>query len=66
MNWHIGQTAGSSWATSIMKWSVFKIFMANRVQRIKKNSNIEQRKYMSSKDYPVDDGSRGFDALKIA
>ena len=40
--------------------------MANRVQRIKKNSNIEQRKFMSSKDYPVDDGSRGFDALKIA
>ena len=39
--------------------------MANRVQRIKKNSNIEQWKYMSSKDYPVDDGSRGLDALKI-
>ena len=39
--------------------------MANRVQRIKKNSNIGQRKYMPSKDYPVDDGPRG-DALKIA
>ena len=34
----------------------FKIFVANRDQKIKENSNKEQRKYISSRDNPVDDG----------
>ena len=43
----------------------FKIFVANRVQTIKENSNVEQWKYISSKDNPADDGSRGLDATKV-
>ena len=43
----------------------FKIFVANRVQTIKENSNIKQWKYISSKDNPADDGSRGLDATKV-
>ena len=62
MKRHTGQTARSSWATSIMKWSVFA---ANRVQLIKENSNIKQWKYISSKDNPADDGSGGFDSTKV-
>ena len=34
----------------------FKIFVVNRVQKIKENSNKEQWKYISSRDNPVDDG----------
>ena len=43
----------------------FKIFVANRVQTIKENSNVEQWKYISSKDNPADNGSRGLDATKV-
>ena len=43
----------------------FKIFVANRVQIIKENSNVEQWKYISSKDNPADDVSRGLDATKV-
>ena len=43
----------------------FENFMTNRVQTIKENSNIEQWKYISSKDNPADDGSRGLDATKV-
>ena len=38
--------------------------MANRVQTIKENSNIEQCKYISSEDNPAD-ASRGLDATKV-
>ena len=43
----------------------FKIFVANRIQTIKENSNIKQWKYISSKENPADDGSRGLDATKV-
>ena len=43
----------------------FKICVANRVQTIKENSNVEQWKYISSKDNPADDGSRGLAATKV-
>ena len=43
----------------------FKVFVANRVQTIKENSNIKQRKYISSKENPADDGSIGSDATKV-
>ena len=43
----------------------FKIFVANRIQKIKENSNIEQWKFISSKENPADDGSRGLDATKV-
>ena len=39
--------------------------MANRIQTIKENSNVEQWKYIASKDNPADDGSRGLDATKV-
>ena len=39
--------------------------MANRIQKIKENSNIEQWKFISSKENPADDGSRGLDATKV-
>ena len=42
----------------------FRIFVANRVQTIKENSNIEQCKYISSEDNPAD-ASRGLDATKV-
>ena len=42
-----------------------KIIVANSVQAIKENSNIEQYKYISSKDNPAEDGSRGLDATKV-
>ena len=42
----------------------FRIFVANRVQTIKENSNIEQCKYISSEDNPAD-VSRGLDATKV-
>ena len=41
----------------------FRIFVANRVQTIKENSNIEQCKYISSEDNPA--VSRGLDATKV-
>ena len=43
----------------------FKIFVANRIQTIKENLNIKQWKFISSKDNPADDGSRGLDATKF-
>ena len=43
----------------------FKIFVSNRVQTIKENSNIKQWKHISSKDNPPDDGLRGLDATKV-
>ena len=43
----------------------FKIFVANMVQTIKENSNVEQWKYISSKDNPADDGSGALDATKV-
>ena len=43
----------------------FKIFVSNRVQTIKENSNIKQWKHISSKDNPPDDGSRDLDATKV-
>ena len=43
----------------------FKIFVANRVQTIEESSNVEQWKYISSKENPANDGSRGLDATKV-
>ena len=43
----------------------FKTFAANRVQKIKENSNTEQWKYILSQDNPADIGSRGLDATKV-
>ena len=43
----------------------FKIFVANKIQTIKENSNINHWKYISSKDNPADAGSRGLDAIKV-
>ena len=42
----------------------FKIFVGDRIHTIKENSNITQWKYISSKDNPDDDGSRGLDLTK--
>ena len=41
------------------------MFVANRVQAIKGNSNKEQWKYISSKDNPADNGSRGLDVANV-
>ena len=40
----------------------FKIFVANRVQFIRDNTNIEQWHYISTHDNPADDASRGLDS----
>ena len=40
----------------------FKIFVANRVQFIRDNTDIEQWHYISSHDNPADDTSRGLDS----
>ena len=40
----------------------FKIFVANRVQLIRDNTNIEQWHYISTHDNPADDASRGLDS----
>ena len=37
----------------------FKIFVANRIQQIHKNSEVSQWKYVPSKDNPADHASRG-------
>ena len=39
--------------------------MANRIQTIEENSNLEQWKYIISKDNPADDGSKDLDATKL-
>ena len=43
----------------------FKTFVANRVHMIQENSNIEQWKYVSSKENPEDDASRGMNFKKF-
>ena len=43
----------------------FKNFIANRIQIIKENSNVNQWKYISTKNGPTDDCSRGLDATNI-
>ena len=43
----------------------FKIFVANRVQMIKNNSNINDWCYVPSKENPADIASRGGDASKL-
>ena len=40
----------------------FKIFIANRVQFIRDNTDIEQWHYISTHDNPADDASRGLDS----
>ena len=43
----------------------FKTFIANRVHMIQENSNIEQWKYVPSKENPADDASRGMNFKKF-
>ena len=40
----------------------FKIFVANRVQFIRDNTDIEEWHYISTHDNPADDASRGLDS----
>ena len=43
----------------------FKTFIANRVHMIEENSNIEQWKYVQSKENPADDATRGMNFKKF-
>ena len=43
----------------------FKTFVVNRVHMIQENSNIEQWKYVTSKENPADDASRGMNFKKF-
>ena len=43
----------------------FKTSLANRVHMIQENSNVEQRKYVPSKDNSADDASRGMNFKKF-
>ena len=42
----------------------FKVFVANRIQTIKNHTNINEWNYVSSKENPADDGSRGLNSTK--
>ena len=42
----------------------FKVFVANRVQKIQEHSDVNQWNYVKGKDNPVDDASRGLDPRK--
>ena len=44
----------------------FKIFTVNRIQIIKENLNVNQWKYVSRKNNPLYDDSRGLDATNIS
>ena len=39
----------------------FKVFVANRVQKIQEHSDVNQWNYVKGKDNPADDASRGLD-----
>ena len=43
----------------------FKIFVANRVHIIQENINVEQWKYVPSKENPADEASRVMNSKKI-
>ena len=45
--------------------TAFKTFAANRVHMIQENSNVEQWKYIPSKENPADDASRGMNFQKF-
>ena len=42
----------------------FKVFLANRVQKIQEHSDVNQWKYVKGRDNPADDASRGLDPRK--
>ena len=42
----------------------FKVFVANRIHEIKENTRVDQWHYVSSKENPADDASRGLDPRK--
>ena len=42
----------------------FKVFLANRVQKIEEHSDVNQWNYVEGKDHPADDASRGLDPGK--
>ena len=42
----------------------FKVFVANRVQKIQEHSDVNQWNYVKGKNNPVDDASRGLDPRK--
>ena len=42
----------------------FKVFVANRVQKIQEHSDVNQWNYVKGKDNPADDASRGLDPRK--
>ena len=43
----------------------FKMFVANKIQIIKENSNVNQWKHISTKNKHAGDGSRGLDATNF-
>ena len=63
----IGDFEEAFWTNSrvvlgyIQMKSSFKIFAANKIQIIKVNSNVNQWKYISTKNNPADVDSRGLD-----
>ena len=42
----------------------FKIFVANRVQQIKEKTDVQQWRYVPTKENPDDDASRGLNAAR--
>ena len=42
----------------------FKVFVANRVQKIQEHSDVNQWKYVKGRDNPADNASRGLDPRK--
>ena len=42
----------------------FKVFVTNRIHLIKENTSVDQWHYVSSKENPADDASRGLDPRK--
>ena len=43
---------------------IFKAFVANRVQQIKEKTDVQQWRYVPTKENPDDDASRGLNAAR--
>ena len=43
----------------------FKTFVANRIQQIRENTEVQQRQYVPTRENPADDASRGLNAERV-